>query len=203
MKKIICCFFLINFLTNCTSTQPDYSDEIKMFQYDLNRNFANAATSPLTKKDLEIFKNLDFFEIDLNYRIKAAFELTPESPLFEMPTTTDRLALYRKFGIARFTLNGDPVELSIYQQSSTKIGYESYLFLPFNDSTNGMETYGGGRYIDLEIPPVNSDHIMIDFNKSYNPYCTYNPRYSCPIPPRENNIKQKIPAGIKAFNLKH
>lgn len=203
MKKIIHYFSLVYFLCSCNPSQPSYEDEIKLFQYNMNRSFANAGTSPLKKEDLKIFKSLDFFEVNANYKIRAAFELTPDSPVFELPTTTERISLYRTYGIARFILNDLLVELNIYQESTPKLGYENHLFLPFNDATNGNETYGGGRYIDLEFPPENSETIIIDFNKSYNPYCAYNQNYSCPIPPKENRINQEILAGIKAFSLKH
>ena len=72
-----------------------------------------------------------------------------------------------------------------------------YLFLPFLDATNGIETYGGGRYIDLSIPQGNQ--LTIDFNTAYNPYCAYNEKYSCPIVPRENYLPLKINAGVKRF----
>ena len=77
-------------------------------------------------------------------------------------------------------------------------GLEDYLFLPFIDDTNGEESYGGGRYIDLRIPE--GDTIVIDFNKSYNPYCAYNDKYSCPIVPRINYLALEVRAGVMAFN---
>jgi uncharacterized protein (DUF1684 family) len=70
-------------------------------------------------------------------------------------------------------------------------------FLPFTDETNGMESYGGGRYIDLNVPKGNK--LIIDFNSAYNPYCAYNDKYSCPIVPRENYLKTRIEAGVKTF----
>jgi uncharacterized protein (DUF1684 family) len=79
----------------------------------------------------------------------------------------------------------------------TTEGFEDYLFLPFLDDTNGETSYAGGRYLDLRIPK--NDLIILDFNETYNPYCAYNERYSCPIVPRENYIPLKIEAGIKAF----
>jgi len=72
------------------------------------------------------------------------------------------------------------------------------LFVPFRDGTSGKETYGGGRYFDCEIPPIGNS-ILLDFNKAYNPYCAYNPRFSCVIPPEENRLKIKIEAGEKLF----
>jgi uncharacterized protein (DUF1684 family) len=75
--------------------------------------------------------------------------------------------------------------------------YRDYLFLPFIDQTNGEETYGGGRYVDLRIPE--GDTLIIDFNKAYNPYCAYNKKYSCPLVPAVNELKTSVTAGVKAF----
>ncbi|OGS74358.1 MAG: hypothetical protein A3F91_04245 [Flavobacteria bacterium RIFCSPLOWO2_12_FULL_35_11] len=186
---------------SCEKKDATHENEIKLFQYELNREFADAATSPLTEEGLKTFKALEFFDIDENYNIEADFELTPGTPIFEMQTTTDRLPLYRKYGIAHFTLNGKKMALSIYQSQELMITveYAEHLFLPFNDATNGTLTYGGGRFIDLEIPKEGSKTIRIDFNKAYNPYCAYNHTFSCPIPPSENNLPVAIPVGVKAY----
>ena len=72
--------------------------------------------------------------------------------------------------------------------------YKNYLFLPFTDLSNDEESYAGGRFIDLEIPEGNE--IAIDFNRAYNPYCAYNDKYSCPIPPKENFLNMKILGGV-------
>ncbi|MBK5207966.1 MAG: DUF1684 domain-containing protein [Flavobacteriaceae bacterium] len=204
MKVILSILFAIVFFS-CAKKSSSYQNEIKLFQYELNREFADATKSPLTKEDIKTFKALAFFEIDKNYNIEADFELTPNTLVFEMPTTTDRLPLYKKYGIARFTLNGEKIELNIYQnqQLMTDFKYKDYLFLPFNDATNGTTTYGGGRFIDLEIPAGGSKKIRIDFNKAYNPYCAYNHTFSCPIPPSENNLPIAIPVGVKAFKQNH
>ena len=98
-----------------------------------------------------------------------------------------------------FDLKGKPFKLNIYQNQDLikKEGFEDYLFLPFLDNTNGEESYGGGRYIDMRIP--DGDTIIVDFNSAYNPYCAYNEKYSCPIVPRENYLDTEVRAGVKAF----
>ncbi|MFA5298764.1 MAG: DUF1684 domain-containing protein [Lutibacter sp.] len=204
MKVLLSIPFIIVFF-GCAQNKPNYENEIKLFQYELNIEFADASRSPLTKEDIKAFKALDFFEIDENYNIEADFELTPNTKVFEMPTTTDRLPLYRKYGITRFTLDGKNIQLSIYQNQDlmTKPEYIDYLFIPFNDATNGTTTYGGGRYMDLKIPAKGNKKIRIDFNKAYNPYCAYNHTFSCPIPPSENNLPVSIPVGVKAFKQNH
>ena len=171
----------------------------------MNTQYSDENESPLTKEDLKTFKALDFFEIDKNYQVEAQFELTPNTPVFEMKTTTDRLPLYRQYGIATFTLNGKELTLSVYQNQNlmADIEYEDYLFIPFNDKTNGTLSYGGGRYIDVNIPSKNEKIMVIDFNKSYNPYCAYNSKYSCPVPPSENNLDVKILVGVKAYGNHH
>ena len=89
--------------------------------------------------------------------------------------------------------------MNVYQNQELikQEGFENYLFLPFSDETNGIESYGGGRYIDLRIPESNK--LIIDFNSAYNPYCAYNDKYSCPIVPRENYLRTRIEAGVKKF----
>jgi uncharacterized protein (DUF1684 family) len=97
-------------------------------------------------------------------------------------------------------LKGKEYKLTVYQYMKllNDEKYAKYLFLPFADLTNGKQTYIGGRFIDLEIP--DNDDLVIDFNKAYNPLCAYgNPKYSCPIPPVENQLKVKIKAGVKTY----
>lgn len=173
--------------------------EIEQFRKELNKDYKDPSHSPLTKKDRRKFKGHYFYSINLEYRIIANIVLTPESDTFGMKTTTDRKPLYRKYGIAYFNIKGKPLQLSIYQniEFSQIEAHSNSLFLLFNDQTNGDESYGGGRYIDLT--KTNNSEIIIDFNMSYNPYCHYNSKYSCPIPPPENSLPIAIEAGIKLF----
>ena len=169
------------------------------FQKEMNAEYKDASTSPLKDKDRRDFKGLEFFKVDSSYVVKAKFKRTPEEAPFEMKTTTDRLPVYVKYGVVTFSLKGKEYQLNIYQNQDLKKkeGYVDYLFLPFLDDTNGEESYGGGRYIDLRFPE--GDEITIDFNKAYNPYCAYNEKYSCPIVPRENYLETKVEAGVKVF----
>ena len=170
------------------------------FQKEINADYANPAKSPLLKKDLETFKSLDFFPFDEKHIITARFVRTENSPSFEMETTTDRKPVYQTYGVAYFQIDSVSYQLNIYQNQGllAKEEYKDYLFLPFTDLTNGDESYGGGRFIDLKIPT--GDSIIIDFNKAYNPYCAYSNRYSCPIPPAGNYIDVAIKAGVKKFH---
>jgi uncharacterized protein (DUF1684 family) len=169
------------------------------FQREINAEYKDASTSPLKDKDRKNFKGLEFFKVDSSFVVTAKFERTPDETPFEMKTTTDRLPVYVKYGVITFNLKGNDYQLNVYQNQDVnkKEGFEDYLFLPFLDDTNGEESYGGGRYIDLKIPE--SDELVIDFNKAYNPYCAYNEKYSCPIVPRENYLALKVEAGVKVF----
>jgi uncharacterized protein (DUF1684 family) len=80
--------------------------------------------------------------------------------------------------------------------------FKDYLFLPFKDDTNGVETYGGGRYMDVRISTVKDGKIILNFNKAYNPYCAYNEGFNCPIPPQENHLNIAIRAGERNFESK-
>lgn len=169
------------------------------FQKELNAEYKDATTSPLKDKDRKHFEGLDFFKLDSTYVVEAILKRTSNSKWFNMKTTTSRVSKERIFGVLTFELKGKSYQLNIYQGKDLmeKEGYEDYLFLPFLDETNGLESYGGGRYIDARIPE--GDIMIIDFNKAYNPYCAYNDRYSCPIVPRKNYLKTRVEAGVKAF----
>jgi uncharacterized protein len=97
-------------------------------------------------------------------------------------------------------LDGEARVLEVYQSPETiqKAGFEDYLFVPFTDETNGDDTYEVGRYIDFRVPT--SEDVILDFNKCYNPYCSYGSAYSCPIPPAVNHLPLKVKAGEKKFS---
>lgn len=172
-------------------------ESILEFQHTINEEFKDPKESPLSEEDRASFKGLDFFKIDTNYVVTADFVRTPSEPPFAMPTTTDRTPIYVKYGEAYFKLKGRSYKLNIYQSQdlSANPEYFDYLFIPFTDESNGHGSYPGGRYIDFKIPTSNK--IVIDFNKAYNPYCAYSGKYSCPIPPAENNLKIAIPVGVR------
>ncbi|PCH75863.1 MAG: hypothetical protein COB98_07935 [Flavobacteriaceae bacterium] len=200
MRKI---FFLAlsTLLISCSNKKEEFVKEIQQFQYVLNVHYSDANESPLTPQDLKNFKSLTFFEINESFSVVANFIETPDTDIFEMATTSDRRPLYRKYGIATFELNGEKQVLNLYQnqQFMTSPEYGNSLFVPYTDLTNSETSYGGGRYIDVEIPADGATSITIDFNKSYNPYCAYNKKYSCPIVPAENNLNVKIEAGVRKF----
>ena len=145
------------------------------------------------------FKKLEFYDIDSEFVVQAKLDWFEKDSVFEMKTTTARLAKYRRSGVATFIIDGNELELVFYQnvKGATNPLYKDYYFLPFKDNTNGEESYGGGRYIDLIID-IGSADAQINFNVAYNPYCAYNDRYSCPIVPSENYINIEIKAGVKA-----
>ncbi|MFN3997356.1 DUF1684 domain-containing protein [Algoriphagus sp.] len=188
--------FLFSFLICLGSFAQSYQDSLLNFQLKLNKDFADPVASPLRIDKLNRFEGLPFFPINESYRVKAKLEiLHPASP-FQLKTSDSQLRDYDRYAIAKFTLEGKEYELTIYQNTVNKLkpGEENGLFLPFTDLSNGKESYGGGRYLDLEIPA--GSILEIDFNKAYNPYCAYSSRYSCPIPPKENDLPVEILAGV-------
>lgn len=199
MKKIIViCILVLLTGTGRTFGQNDYQKEIARYQDDLNAEYKNPEESPLEGKALRKFKGHRFFPIDQKYQVTARFIKSDNPEFFQMKTTTRRIADYDIYGIAEFQLDGKTFRMNIYQSHRLRQieEYKDDLFMPFIDLTNGNETYAAGRYIDLSIPET--DKIVIDFNKAYNPYCVYSYKYSCPIPPVENSMDIRVEAGIMA-----
>lgn len=197
MKKIV---FLFLYIQIAFAQQKFERDSVSQFQKEMNEHYADSASSPLKKSDLNNFKALDFFPVDEKYFVQAKFIRTKKEKPFEMKTTTSRKPKYVKYGELHFEINGISCKLNVYQNLELvkKPQYKNSLFLPFTDFTSGVESYGGGRYIDIQIQEGN--HWAIDFNQAYNPYCAYNEKYSCPIVPKENDLKVEIKAGVKKFH---
>lgn len=173
------------------------------YQKDLNMMYMDASQSPLKERDLKKFEGLDFFPVDSSFVVKATFIKIENAPVFEMATTTDRKPLYKEYGKLKFILKGIDCELTVYQSQDEARDkkYKDYLFLPFTDDTSGNESYGGGRYMDIKTYDIKADNtIILDFNNTYNPYCAYNPDYSCPLVPRKNHLNVEIKAGVKKFD---
>ena len=197
MRYIILFFVIITNLSCAQDKLPLLGDTD--YQRQMNADFKDAAKSPLTDRDRKVFRSLDFFKFDSTYVVNADFKRTPNETPFKMKTTTDREVDYIKYGEATFTIKDKLLKLNVYQdlEMAEEIGQEEALFLPFMDNTNGVESYKGGRYIEVKLPK--DDKLLIDFNKAYNPYCAYNKKYSCPIVPSENILYVRIEAGVKKY----
>ena len=122
-----------------------------------------------------------------------------------MPVFTGTGSEYIPYARLKFEIKGQPMQLTVYRSTrlATIPAYKDYLFLPFTDDTNGKETYGGGRYIDLREGDFKDNAVTIDFNKAYNPYCAFGAGYACPKPPDENHLSTGIQAGEKQYAKSH
>ena len=195
--KILSFLFIILSLFLNAQTSKENTDAVKKFQNELNAEYLNPKESPLRGENLTKFKSHPFFPIDLKYRVTAKFVKTENPVPFELPTSSGKFQSYQEFGTAESEIDGKKFALTIYQNLRLikMEEYKDHLFLPFRDETNGKETYGGGKYMDLKIP--NGNEIILDFNQSYQPYCAYNALdYNCPIVPEKNKLPVKIKAGV-------
>ncbi len=177
-----------------------YETLILQHRENYKKEFLEDEKSPLKEKDLPF---LDFYKVSPAYLLQAKFTRIEDESGFDMPTHSGVLKKYVVYGKLDFTLSGKPYQLFVYQSVilREKKGFEDYLFIPFHDETNGEETYGGGRYLDLRMKEIKDGYVQLDFNKCYNPYCAYKGGYSCPIPPVENKLLIPIKAGEKKFKL--
>lgn len=199
MRTILLFVFLVQFNFGFGQEKFD-AVSVTKFQKVINSEYGDAKTSPLSAEDFAVFKTLDFYPINEKFFVTAKFVRTENEKPFEMKTTGERKPMYIKYGEAYFTLDGKDFKLNIYKniELSKKEEYKDYLFLPFSDLTCGNESYIGGKYIDMKVPQ--SETIVIDFNTSYNPYCAYSHKYSCPKVPLENDLNIEIKAGVKKFH---
>ena len=187
------------YLMNNVSVTDKYFSIIEKERKDKDEVFKNGDESPLVFQQKLQFTSLNYFPVDKQYLIKADFELNPLKETLRIGYSDGSEKLYLRYGFATFDLMGERQKLTVLKP--TFFEEEEYLFLAFYDETSTLETYGGGRYIDLDTDPGKT--IDIDFNRAYNPYCAYNEEYRCPLPPRENQVTVAVKAGEKIFDLNH
>ena len=164
------------------------------FRRDKDAFFRDDPRSPLTPEQRAAFTGLDYFPQDEGLRIDAEMDTDVEPGVIEMETTSGTPQRYTRAGTVTFEVDGEPATVTLYASAD---GHAHGLFLPFRDATSGRETYGAGRYLDLD--PPHDGRVEVDFNLAYNPYCAYDAGWSCPLPPGENWLGVPIRGGERDF----
>jgi len=155
--------------------------------------FRSHPNSPLLPEQRERFQGLSYYpeNPDLRFVVALDRDAVSHQPVV-LATTTGEPKEFVPAGKVTVTIDSTPVTLVVYRE----VGRGRY-FLPFRDATAGKETYPVGRYLDPQETP--DGKLVIDFNYAYNPYCAYNDRWTCPIPPAENVVDVPIRAGEKRY----
>jgi hypothetical protein len=142
------------------------------------------------------FKGMMFYPLDMNYRIAAKWIPADGKKTVEIPNVLGDVTAQAIPGVAMFKMNGAELTLTALGGDA-----ETGLFFVFNDLTAKNDTYPGGRFLDSG--PVENGHVLVDFNRAYNPPCAVTPYATCPLAPKENRLAVAIPAGEKFDKAAH
>jgi uncharacterized protein (DUF1684 family) len=168
------------------AVRPGSADEFRVGRLGLSV-FGAAGSYSVRMKDPESqirrdFHGIEYYPAREEYRVTAQFFPAPR-----------RIADSVCPGYVVFRLLGRELRLyPIMERPDAKV-----LLLVFRDPTTGRETYGGGRFLDIELP--HDGAVVLDFNRAYNPPCAFTPFVSCPLPPRQNRLPVRIEAGEKKY----
>lgn len=163
----------------------------------IDAEFKELGPSPLTEDQKARFTGLAYYPGDPTLCVEASFARSDEPQTFAMPTFDDRTIPFRRYGTFTFAIDGTTATLAAFQRMDLPDERRQWLLIPFRDATNGRETYDGGRYLEVDLPA--GANTVLDFNRASNPWCAYNPKFACPIPPAENRLAIPIEAGEKDF----
>ncbi len=196
---IILAVILVYTFRSTAPSSADYIREVEKHRDEIDSFMKNDPRSPFSKKGELEYKGLNYYNIDPDYKVNAQVIKLMNPELINIPMSDGSYAGYYRYAIAKFDLHDTSQQVVLLK--SKEYWNEDWVFLPFYDETSAEETYGGGRY--LEVDYDGGDEAIIDFNLAYNPYCAYNDDYSCPIPPRENHITVEVKAGEKKYKAPH
>lgn len=174
-----------------------YEDAVRQYRADKDAAFRSMPDSPIPHAERASFTGLPYYGVNPDLVVEG-LRLEPyrgtEPVRFEIPTSDGRLLPAERAGVFRFDLHGTALSLTAYRVAADDADHaDDSLFVPFLDATSGRETYGAGRYLDLE--PDDDGTWTLDFNLAYHPSCVYDPQYSCPLTPSENRLPIRIEAG--------
>ncbi|TMD26006.1 MAG: DUF1684 domain-containing protein [Chloroflexi bacterium] len=171
----------------------DYPDAIRAFRADKDEFFRTSRGSPLPEAERGKFQGLPYYAVDETLRIDG-LTLEPytgtEPTMFAIPTSDGKLKPAERAGTFRFEVQGVPGALTAYTFEGDTA---DNVFVPFLDATSGKESYGAGRYMDIDREEDGT--YTIDFNLAYHPSCVYDMKFSCPLTPAENRLPVRIEAG--------
>lgn len=163
------------------------------FRAEKDHFFQTFPDSPLTDEQKAAFSVLKYFPPNPGLKFKPPIDTNIEmEQILQIQTSAGDNEPYRRAGKIKFTVDGKEVSLTVFKGLQ-----DEDLFLPFKDTTSGKETYGSGRYLEVE---EKDGKLIVDFNYAYNPNCAYNPNWRCPLTPFENNLTVPIEAGEKKFH---
>lgn len=174
-----------------------YTEDILRERKEKDHFMRTSSESPLAKEK-DQFKGLKYFPADSKYRIMASLIPVKDKKVVVLNTSDGKTERYLAYAYAEFDLHDRKNRLLVLEIMDMG-PFRGKLFLAFGDETSARETYGAGRYLDVQKVP-GSTTITLDFNKAYNPYCAYNNTYSCPLPPPENLLQIPIKAGEKTYH---
>lgn len=166
-----------------------YEDKIAEWRIQRDGFFRSHYASPLPDDVMESFDGLEYFEVDSSLVFEV--DLEPATPDLEISSSTGGSSRYPVAGVVTVPFSAETMSLVVLQ------GEEGEMFIPFRDATSGVASYAGGRYAPLERAP--NGRLIVDFNRSINPYCAYDEDFSCPLPPARNWIGHSIEAGERAY----
>ena len=183
--------------------QDAYIWEMKQFRHQKDQFFATSPDAPIPAHERQQFQGLRYFEPDPAYRVEAELLRFPAPEVVQLGTTTGRVTQHYRYGEVRFTLGGQACRLTAYKSVDAHghgPEHDHELFLPFRDTTSGQESYGAGRYLEVQEDAAGPGRLILDFNLAYSPWCAYSDLYSCVLPPAENRLPVPIRAGEQGYH---
>ncbi len=180
----------------------EWKTRLEREREEKNRYFVLDPQSPIPHEERNrlIGKGLSYFPLVPDLRFVLALNEYEEKKKIAMATSKDGEREFIRWGEFRFEVNGKQCTLQAYKSDLE----EERLWIPFRDKTSGKETYGAGRYLDLEPEKhrTTEGKWILDLNRGYNPWCAYSEAYTCPLIPPENWLEVPIRAGEKSYPFK-
>jgi hypothetical protein len=174
-----------------SGSEADYVEQVLEERAERMNFLKEHKSSPFQQYGVA-YQSPKYYEIDPRFKVSARVERMESRVMESVRNSDGSVERYLQYAWLYFQWEGQEHRLLVLKPL-----FGPGFFLGFADETTGEDTYGGGRYLDVNS--LRGDRVTLDFNLAYNPYCAYVPQYQCPLPPRTNVLPMAITAGEKIY----
>ena len=175
-------------------------DALARFRSAKDELFADHTQSPIPQEHRTAFRGLVYYPYRPTLRVVTPLIRTESDEVLELPSSTAEPFRFARIGHVDVAIGVEQARLAVFWLTS----YGGGLFIPFRDATAGDTTYGAGRYLldtvkGADLGTTDEGELVLDFNYAFNPSCSYDPRWSCPLAPPQNRLDIPIEAGERIW----
>ncbi|MHA1700780.1 MAG: DUF1684 domain-containing protein, partial [Promethearchaeota archaeon] len=139
-----------------------WKEEVEMNRKLKDSFLAESWQSPIPPNERGKFNRLNYYPVNPKFYFELEIHEHEKKEMIQIQDTKENMRNLIRWGEFTFEIEGKDYKLQAYKSDPS----ETRFFVPFRDETSGKETYGAGKYLDLEEEnhKISKGKWILDFN---------------------------------------